>query len=88
MFQSYSAMTARPLVFLSLAAGITALTIIGYFRSSPAMTGGPIPHQAYVWQRDWGDSLERSLRSQAPVFERYVVLIAEVIKTAIGTGNP
>lgn len=78
MFQSYTVMTARPLVFLSLAAGITALAIFGYFRSSPAMTGGPIPHQAYVWQRDWGDSLERSLRSQAPEFERYVVLIAEV----------
>lgn len=39
---------------------------------------GPIPQDAYVWQREWTSNVVASVRSNGPAFRQLVVLAGEV----------
>ena len=71
-------MSLRPFLFLAAAAGVIAVVVIPLLDPKIPRTSGPIPHEAYVWQRSWNDPLRRSIQSMAPDFQRYVALNAEV----------
>lgn len=59
---------------------VAAVAAAGFaFRPPPVeRTGGPLPHQAYVWQRDWSDGVHDALRRASPRLAGLVVLGAEV----------
>lgn len=39
---------------------------------------GPLPEDAYVWQRAWGEAVRRAVSERAPSFRRLIALAAEV----------
>lgn len=41
-------------------------------------TNGPMPHEAFVWQRAWNESVRRGVREHAGEFAALIVLGAEV----------
>ena len=45
---------------------------------APRRESGPLPHQAYAWQRQWGRDVGAAVRAAGSAFGRLVVLAAEV----------
>jgi hypothetical protein len=68
----------RWVVTALLVAG-AALWALGWSHArAPARAGGPLPHEAYVWQRVWTPPVVEAVQAHAAAFARLVVLGAEV----------
>lgn len=57
------------------AAGVTGC---GFWPRPPERARGPLPYEAYVWQRLWTDPLRRVVAQAAPKLAGLVVLNAEI----------
>jgi hypothetical protein len=64
-----------------LLAGLAVLAVLAifffFFGRSPQRTAGPLPQDAYIWQRAWGPEVGSSL-GQAAGLSGFVILAAEV----------
>ncbi len=48
-------------------------------------TAGPVPHEVFVWQRDWSDAVKRGIDEHRNDFSGFIPLAAEV---RFNKGNP
>src|SRR3954470_5943343 len=55
------------------------LCVIGLLGSVPSIraAAGPLPHDAYIWQRHWTPQLVSSVRQSADLVRAWRVLMAE-----------
>ena len=44
----------------------------------PPYPTAPLPHHAYVWQREWGDGVRKAMQRNQPFIAEWAVLAAEV----------
>lgn len=58
----------------ALLAGVLILAWTLWHRPLPA----PLPHAAYIWQREWTDGLKEAIRRNQPFVAEWAVLVAEV----------
>ena len=59
------------------ALGAALLLALGACRPTPRASG-PLPQDAYVWQRDWSSNVVQAVRDRGPAFSRVVVLAGEL----------
>ena len=62
---------------LLIAATLLVAAWLIFFRSGPHVSG-PFPHEAYVWQRAWGEPVRRALDEATADLAGFAPLVAEV----------
>lgn len=65
----------RAVLLLTLA--VLAVVLVLFFFRQGQRTNGPLPHEAYIWQRAWNPEVRASL-GQAAGLAGFVILAAEV----------
>jgi hypothetical protein len=66
---------ARRLLAVLTLIALSAILVHWY---RPSRSSGPIPQQAYIWNRAWTSAVQESIRTSAPNFDGYAALAAEV----------
>ena len=49
-----------------------------FYPKEPVRTHGPMPQEAYVWQRVWNEAVQQGVTERASDFEHFSVLMAEI----------
>lgn len=75
----------RPRAWLCLAAVVTValaatavVAKLGGVQGGRQRAHGPLPHEAYLWQRDWGRAVQESVREHGSRFEQLTYLAGEI----------